>query len=153
MKINMVQNSRIIKVSLLVATVAFVLSCNKELPVATPIIYPPVNNSSTSIGAAISADTSYSFFKAAATKAGVLAALSDSTKLFTVFLPNNDAFRVSGIPSIAALNTIPLQSLVPLIQYHIIPGQQYLSANVPSTFPNIQSVSYTHLTLPTNREV
>ena len=142
MKINILQNSRIIKVSLLVATVAFVISCNKELPVATPIIYPPVNNSPTSIGAAISADTSYSFFKAAATKTGVLAALSDSTKLFTVFLPNNDAFRVSGIPSIAALNTIPLQSLVPLIQYHIIPGEQYLSANVPSTFPNIQLPTY-----------
>lgn len=122
--------------------VAFVISCNKELPKAIPIIYPPANNSLTSIGAAISSDTSYSFFKAAATKTGVLAALSDSTKLFTVFLPNNDAFRVSGIPSIAALNTIPLQSLVPLIQYHIIPGQQYLSADVPSTFPNIQLPSY-----------
>jgi uncharacterized surface protein with fasciclin (FAS1) repeats len=142
MKINILQNSRIIKISLLVAMAAFVISCNKDLPKATPIIYPPANNSSTSIGTAISTDTSYSFFKAAATKAGVLAALSDSTNLFTVFLPNNDAFKVSGIPSITVINSLPLSTLVPLIQYHIIPGQQYLSANVPSTFPNIQLPSY-----------
>jgi uncharacterized surface protein with fasciclin (FAS1) repeats len=149
MKINILPNSNIIKVSLLVAVVAFITSCNKELPDATPIVYPPVNNSSTSIGTAISTDTSYSFFKAAATKTGVLAALSDSTKLFTVFLPNNDAFRVSGISSITVINSLPLSTLVPLIQYHIIPGQQYLSADVPSTFPNIQLPTYLKIgTLP-----
>ena len=138
MKINILQNSRIIKISLLVAMAAFVISCNKELPDATPIIYPPLNNSTTTIGSAISSDTSYSFFKAAATRAGMLPALSDSTKLFTVFLPNNDAFRVSGIPSVAVSKFLPLSTLVPLIQYHIIPGQQYTSTDVPSTFPNIQ---------------
>ncbi len=149
MKINILQHSRIIKISLLVAMAAFVISCNKDLPDATPIIYPPVNNSTTNIGAAISSDTSYSFFKAAVTKAGLLAALSDSTRLFTVFLPNNDAFRVSGIPSVAVVNSLPLTSLVPLIEYHIIPGQQYLSTNVPSTFPNIQLPSYLTIgTLP-----
>ena len=142
MKINILQNSRTIKVFLFATLAAFVISCNKELPDATPIIYPPVNNSSGSIGAAISSDTSLSFFKAAATKAGLLAALSDSTKLFTVFLPNNNAFRVSGIPSVAVVNSLPLTSLVPLIQYHVIPGQQYTSADVPTTFPNIQLPSY-----------
>ena len=149
MKINIFQNSRIIKISLFVAMAAFVISCNKELPDATPIIYPPPNNSATTIGSAISTDTDYSFFKAAATKAGMLAALSDSTKIFTVFLPNNDAFRASGIPSVAVVNSLPLTSLVPLIQYHIIPGQQYLSTNVPSTFPDIQLPSYLTIgTLP-----
>jgi uncharacterized surface protein with fasciclin (FAS1) repeats len=149
MKINILPNSNIIKVSLLVAMVAFITSCNKELPDATPIVYPAVNSSSTSIGTAISTDTSFSFFKAAATKSGVLAALSDSTKLFTVFLPNNDAFRVSGIFSITVINSLPLSTLVPLIQYHIIPGQQYLSADVPPTFPNIQLPTYLKIgTLP-----
>jgi len=142
MNIKFLQHSRTIKISLLVATAAFVISCNKDLPDATPIIYPPANNSAVTIGSAISSDTSYSFFKAAVTKAGLLAALSDSTKLFTVFLPNNDAFRVSGIPSVTVVNSLPLTSLVPLIQYHIIPGQQYLSTQVPSTFPDIQLPSY-----------
>ena len=135
--------------SLFAVIVAFVISCNKELPDATPIIYPPVNNSTTSIGAAINSDTSLSFFKAAATKAGLLATLSDTTKVFTVFLPNNDAFRVSGIPSVAVVNSLPLTSLVPLLQYHIIPGQQYTSADVPTTFPNIQLPSFLTIgTLP-----
>ena len=74
MKINILQNSRTIKMFLFAAIISFIISCNKELPDATPIIYPPINNSSTSIGAAISSDTSLSFFKAAATKAGLLAA-------------------------------------------------------------------------------
>ena len=142
MKINILQNSTVIQTSLLVMMAAFVISCNKDLPDAEPIIYPPVNNSSVSIGSAISADTSYSFFKAAATRTGMLPALSDSTKLFTVFLPNNDAFRVSGIPSVDVVNAIPLTTLVPLIQYHIIPGQQYTSTDLPTTFPNIQLPTY-----------
>ena len=95
----------------------------RSLPDATPIIYPPPNNSAITIGSAISTDTSYSFFKAAVTKAGMLAALSDSTKLFTVFLPNNDAFRVSrNTFSCCQLIQLPLSMLVPLVQYHIIPG-------------------------------
>jgi uncharacterized surface protein with fasciclin (FAS1) repeats len=149
MKINILQNSRIIKISLFAVMAAFVISCNKELPDATPVIYPPANNSSITIGSAISTDTSYSFFKAAVTKVGLLAALSDSTNLFTVFLPNNDAFRVSGIPSVIVVNSLPLSSLVPLIQYHIIPGQQYTSSDVPTTFPDIQLPSYLTIgTLP-----
>jgi uncharacterized surface protein with fasciclin (FAS1) repeats len=143
MKINILQKTVFVKASLLAVMITLVISsCNKSLPNATPIIYPPVNNSTITIGAAISSDTSLSFFKAAATQAGVLAALSDSTKIFTVFLPNNDAFRLSGIPSLAVVNSLPLTSLVPLIQYHIIPGEQYLSANIPDTFPNIQLPSY-----------
>ena len=73
MKINILRNSRAIKICLFAVLAAFVISCNKELPKATPIIYPPINNSSISIGAAISSDTNFSFFKAAATKAGLLA--------------------------------------------------------------------------------
>ena len=142
MKINILQYSGITKILLLIAMAALVISCNKDLPKAKPIIYPPANNSAVTIGTAISSDTSYSFFKAAVTKAGLLATLSDSTKLFTVFLPNNNAFRVSGIPSVAVVNSLPLTSLIPLVQYHIIPGQQYLSTNVPSTFPDIQLPSY-----------
>ena len=142
MKINILQNSRIIKISLLVAMAAFIISCNKDLPKATQIIYPLLNNSTTTIGSEISTNPNDSFFKAAAIRVGVLAALSDSTKIFTVFLPDNNAFIASGIPSIAVINLLPLSMLVPLIQYHIIPGQQYLSANVPSTFPNIQLPSY-----------
>jgi uncharacterized surface protein with fasciclin (FAS1) repeats len=138
MKINILQKAGILKVPLLFAAVAFITSCNKDLPSATPIIYPYVNNSSTTIGSAISTDTSYSFFKAAATRVGMMSVLSDTTKVLTVFLPNNDAFRVSGITSVAVINALPITTVGAIVQYHIIPGQQYTSADVTSTFPNVQ---------------
>ncbi|MEO8861290.1 MAG: fasciclin domain-containing protein [Ginsengibacter sp.] len=142
MKINILQNIRVIKLLLVVCSVSIIASCNKELPTAIPIVYPYINNSATTIAAAINADTSYSFFKAAATRVGVLPILDDSTKIFTVFLPNNAAFRVSGITSIAVINALPITTVGAIVQYHVIPGQQYTSADVPTTFPNIQLPTY-----------
>src|ERR1700730_15639611 len=138
MKINILHNSRITRITLIIAIVAFVISCNKKLPDATPIIYPPINNSSITIGAAISSDTSYSFFKEAVTKVGLLSSLSDSTKIFTVFLPNNDAFRVSGIPSTAVIDALPVETVGAIVEYHIVPGEQFLSNGVSTAFPNVQ---------------
>lgn len=126
------------KIGLLAAIFLFISSCNKDLPNAVPIIYTTANNNSTSIGAAIITDTSYSFFKEAVTRVGALPMLSDSSKIFTVFLPNNNAFRVSGIPSPAVIDGLPVATVGAIVQYLIIPGQQYASANIPSTFPNIQ---------------
>lgn len=113
-----------------ISGVFFIASCNKALPTATPIDYPSVNNSETSIGQMISTDTSYSFFAAAATKTGQLAQLNADSTEFTVFVPTNNAFRVSGIPSIDALNTLPVQSLGGIVGYAIIPGKQYLSSDI-----------------------
>lgn len=132
-----------------IATV--VTSCNKDIPVAQPIIYPPANNSATSIGAMLSLDTAhYSFYIAAATKAGMLAQLSDSTKLFTIFLPNNAAFIASGFPSLAAVNAQSPTTLGGIVGYSIIPGRQYTSNLVPTTFPNVQLPTevFTGSTLP-----
>jgi uncharacterized surface protein with fasciclin (FAS1) repeats len=105
-------------------------SCNKPLPDATPIEYSPVNDSEISIGQKISTDTSYSFFAAAASKTGQLAQLNRDSTEFTLFLPTNNAFRVSGIPSIDALNTLDLQTLGAIVGYCIIPGKQYLSSDI-----------------------
>ncbi len=150
MNINRINIRTISKMFLLFALVITIASCNKDLPVATPIIYPPVNNSTTSIGTLINTDTTYSFFKAAATKVGMLAQLSDSTNVFTVFLPNNAAFRASGIPSLAAVNSLPVSSLGGIVGYAIIPGRQYISDSIPTAFPNIQlpTTVYTGSTLP-----
>lgn len=136
------QNKNLVAGLFLVAIATSIISCNKDLPAAKPIIYPPLNNSSVTIGAAISTDTSYSFFKAAATRVGVLPLLSDSTRIFTVFLPNNNAFRISGITSTAVINALPATTVGAIVQYHIIPGEQYTSATIPSTFPNIQLPTY-----------
>ncbi len=149
MKKNIYQITRIAKIFLLIALVTFFASCNKKLPEAVPIIYPPINNSSVTIGAAISSDTSYSFFQAAAARVGLSAELSDTTKIFTVFLPNNNAFRLSGVPSIDVINAFPVATVGAIVQYHIIPGEQFLSTSIASTFPNVQLPSFLTIgTLP-----
>lgn len=142
MKINILPNTPVIHPLLAVLFVSIIASCNKELPKAIPITYPDINSSSMTIAAAISADTSYSFFKAAASRAGALAVLDDTSKVFTVFLPNNAAFRVSGISSAGVIGALPLATVTAIVQYHIVPGQQYTSADVPMTFPNIQLPTY-----------
>ncbi|MDQ2721333.1 MAG: fasciclin domain-containing protein [Bacteroidota bacterium] len=149
MEINKIDLHKFIKSYLFIAIMIIAASCNKQLPDATPIIYSPINNSTTSIGSLLSNDTTYSFFKAAATKSGMLAQLNDSTNVFTVFLPNNAAFRVSGIPSLAVVNSLPPTVLGGIVGYAIIPGKQYTSADIPATFPNIQlPTSLTIGTLP-----
>lgn len=150
MSLNIFINKGLYKLSFIVVAVFIVASCNKDLPKATPIIYPPANNSTTSIGTLISTDTSFSFFKAAATKVGMLASLNDSTKVFTVFLPNNAAFRVSGIPSVGVVNSLPLSVLGGIVDYAILPGEQYTSTTIPTVFPNIQlpTAVYSGSTLP-----
>lgn len=138
MKINIIKKSAAAQITMLFAIVVTIASCNKALPEATPIVYPPANNVSSTIAALISADTSYSFFLTAATKTGLITKLNDTNSVFTVFLPDNNAFRVSGIPSLAVLNAYPPAVLGGIVSYAIIPGRQYLSTNVPTVFPNIQ---------------
>jgi uncharacterized surface protein with fasciclin (FAS1) repeats len=129
---NIILNRKFYLLLIAASGALFFYSCNKALPDATPIDYPPVNNSETSIGEMISSDTSYSFFAAAAAKTNQLAQLNADSTEFTVFLPTNNAFRASGIPSIDALNTLPIQSLGAIVGYAIIPGKQYVSADITS---------------------
>ncbi|MEO6838519.1 MAG: fasciclin domain-containing protein [Ginsengibacter sp.] len=138
MKLNILKNLSVTGVCYFSAMVLIFTSCNKALPDATPIIYPPVNNSSSTIGDLLNTDTSFSFFKAAATKSGMLAQFSDTTKILTAFIPDNNAFRASGFPSLAAVNSLPPKSLGGIVGYSIIPGQQYLSTTIPAKFPNTQ---------------
>ncbi len=137
---NIIINTRKFFKSFLViiSVTIFITSCNKPLPEATPIDYPPVNNSTTSIGELISSDTSYSFFAAAATRTGQLAQLNADSTEYTVFLPTNNAFRASGIPSIDVINALPVQMVAGIVGYSIIPGRQFLSTGISTAFPNEQ---------------
>jgi len=136
---NIIINSKSLQVVVAIILVnIFNTSCNKPLPEATPIDYPTVNNSTTSIGDLISSDTSYSFFAAAATKTGQLAQLKADSTEYTVFLPTNNAFRASGIPSLDVVNALPVPMLAGIVGYSIIPGRQFLSTNISTAFPNEQ---------------
>ncbi len=135
MKINITR--RIIQMGALIFSAAtMITSCNKELPDAVPIVVPPPTGQS--IGNLISTDTSYSILKAALTKAGLLNGLLDSTALYTVFAPNNDAFRLSGIPSAAVINALPTAQVAAIASYHIIGGQAFTTSLIPTSFPNLQ---------------
>jgi len=148
MKLIVIKKSSFIRIYLL-GMLFTIASCNKPLPDATPIVYPSLNNDSTTIGSLISSDTSYSFFAAAAKKTGQLNQLGADNTEFTVFLPNNNAFRASGIPSVAAVNSLPAQTLAGIVGYAIIPGRQFLSTAVSTSFPNEQlPTSITIGTLP-----
>ncbi len=132
------QNRKIVLLPLLAACILILASCNKYLPDAKPIDYPPANISNTTIGDIINSDVNYTIFKAAATRVGAMAGLSDPNKIFTVFLPDDNAFIASGIPSAAVIAGLPIATVGGIVNYAIIPGEQYLSTDVPTTFPNLQ---------------
>lgn len=143
MKENILKFFTVGRLPLLSMLVLLTASCNKPLPDAVPISYPPVNSSAaTTIYGLINTDTSFSFFKAAATKVGMLNQLNDSVNsVFTVFLPDNNAFRASGIPSLGVVNALPAQMLGGIVGYAIIPGKQILAADIPAStnkVPNMQ---------------
>jgi uncharacterized surface protein with fasciclin (FAS1) repeats len=118
----------------IMATGILFTSCNKDVPTPEPIPGPPIPTGNT-IGQVITTDTTYSYLLAAVTRVGLSDALFTQTLNFTVFAPNNAAFRASGIPSIAVINALPLSTLVPLTQYHIL-GFKMPGASIPETFPN-----------------
>ncbi len=111
-------------------------SCNKDVPPAVPINYP--DNSGQTIAEIISGDTSYSFLTAALTRTGLIQSLAKTNSTFTFFAPKNDAFRYAGIPSADVVNALPLELLVPALQYHLVPGQIYSSLNIQPVYPNVQ---------------
>lgn len=137
------------KIFPVVFAILVLAACNKDLPDPEPIETPPLNNSTTSLAAAIKSDTAYSFFLAAATRTGIIQDLDIASNVYTILLPNNNAFRLSGIPSVDIINALPAATVGAILQYHIIPGQQYLSGEISDTFPNMQlPTSLTIGTLP-----
>lgn len=141
MRIIKLKTQSLLNLGLLCATVLILASCNKALPDATPIVYPDVNPSPTTIGAEVSSNPNYSFYKTALNKVGMLGLLSDTNNVFTVFLPPNSAFIAAGIPSEAAINGMPAANVGALVQYTIIPGQQFTSGSF-NHVPNTQLPTY-----------
>lgn len=122
-------------------------SCNKDLPQPTPIANSAATG--TTLGELISTNPEYSFFKAAATRVGILPLLMDRNSRFTIFLPDNAAFIASGIPSEDVIGALPITTVGGIVSYHILPGEEFTSDKIPETFPNIQLPSFITLgTLP-----
>lgn len=117
----------------------FLSSCNKALPDADPLKWPQLNPGTTeTIGDKISKDANFSIYLAAVKRVGMLDELSDPTKVYTVFATDDAGFALAGIPSAAVIGAMPIASVGAIVQYSIIPGQQYLSGDISSDFPNVQ---------------
>ncbi len=78
----------------------------------------------------ISEDPNLSMFKAAVAKAK-LEAFTDGPGPFTVFAPDNNAFKAVGIHTEADLNKIDSNALVTLLTYHITSSRR-LSLEIPA---------------------
>jgi uncharacterized surface protein with fasciclin (FAS1) repeats len=117
------------------------ISCNKDIDAPVPNPVPSVPTGST-VADIINTNPNYTLLRHAITRAnnaGINAALANRTGIYTVFAPDNAAFGRLGITSTAVIDALftPAQ-LTQILNYHIIPGQAYTSALIPTTFPNVQ---------------
>ncbi len=123
-----------IKISLLlaIAAVMFLASCNKDPYI--PLKDPSPTQQPTPTLATLLDDPTFSIFKAAVVKAGLIPTLSAASLRFTMFIPNDAAMTASGL-SLGVINAIPAASVTALVSYHIIP-QVIASTSIPTFFPN-----------------
>src|SRR5687768_17365880 len=120
---------------LVVATCIIFSACNKA-PMDPVPLEQPAQSTAPTLGKLLD-DPEFSFLKAAATRAGLLPTLSAPTVRLTLFAPNDKAFKASGIPSIAVINSLPVATLNGLLSYHVLP-RDVSAATIPTTFPNFE---------------
>lgn len=117
------------------------VSCNKDVEAPVPNPTPAVPQGST-VADIINNNPNYTLLKHAVTRAnnaGINAALANRTGIYTVFAPDNAAFARIGVTSTAVIDALfSPATLTQILNYHIIPGQAYTSALIPTTFPNVQ---------------
>ncbi len=132
------------QIAALLAATVILFSCNKDLPVAVPIVTPPPTGST--IMTLLDAPT-FSLMKAAVTRAGLNTGLATATNVYTVFAPDDAAFALSGI-DLATINGMPLATLQAILNYHIIGGQVYTAAIISDKYPNMYLQSMLLLSAP-----
>ena len=135
-------------VAVVTAAVSMLSSCNKDLPVAEPIVTTPSTGST--IFETIRANgATYSYLDSAIARASAFnspagkldALLNDKKAVLTFFAPDNDAFQRSfqalGLPTgVSTLKGFRTGQLDSILRYHIVGGQKFTSASIPTTFPN-----------------
>ena len=123
------------------AALSVFASCNKQFEDIGPDINPSFTNTGATLNDVINNDTTYSFFKAVYSKASTgapTASLSNPALRFTAFLPNNTAFRASGITSATnAAGLFPNAAAAAAFVNYLITPQQLRYDSIPSTFPNL----------------
>ncbi|RXK61837.1 hypothetical protein ESA94_02140 [Lacibacter luteus] len=132
------------RLTVIAASLATLGACNK--------LYEPVPYTAYSEGDVantvykkLAANTNYSVFVAALVRTGISAELDVANAKFTVFAPDNTAMATAGITS-TTVAAIPLADLTAAINYHIIPAENILFAQIPEAFPNVEKKSKLNIT-------
>jgi uncharacterized surface protein with fasciclin (FAS1) repeats len=90
------------------------------------------------ISQVIDLDPSFSLLKAALVRANLSSALN--TNDITLLAPDNDAFRLSGIPDVNAINAIPVPQLQSILSYHVVTKRvPFASIPVSDTLKTVNS--------------
>jgi uncharacterized surface protein with fasciclin (FAS1) repeats len=128
---NSIKNIKNLFLLAIVGTTLVISSCKKDDPV--PVVVPPTPQP-TVVGVA-QGNANFSILVAAVEKAGLVGALSDLTKNYTVFAPTNAAFEAAGYP-LATINGLSQTDvnniLIPLLTYHVL-GAKVASTAVPAS--------------------
>ena len=119
-------------------------ACNKLELAGVPNV-APVQGTTPTIATLLD-DPNFSILKAAVIRASLAAPTGTPTLLqqlgnpaqrFTVFAPDDAAFIASGVPSAAAVGTLPVATVFAIVAYHVVP-QEIRSGSIVTTFPNFQ---------------
>ncbi|MBL7727754.1 MAG: fasciclin domain-containing protein [Dinghuibacter sp.] len=123
--------------ALLAASVLILSSCNdkiEDLP-GTPA------TAGQTLAEKVNTDPNYSILRLALTRTNMMNVLGITGNNLTVFAPDNNAFIASGL-SEATVNVLPLTTLTPLVQYHIlatrIPSTGFVTSYAGNQTPNAQ---------------
>ena len=109
-----------------------ITSCKKESdPVTTNTITDIINK-----------NNDFTLLRAALVKANLTERLR--TGSFTVFAPNDAAFKAAGIADTAAVNALPTATLTSILQYHVL-GSRLAASDIPTAANTPQQTL-----LPTN---
>jgi uncharacterized surface protein with fasciclin (FAS1) repeats len=105
-----------------------VLASNGILDMMNGVLQPPTGNFTQKIA---QADTSLSFAVAAIARASTgktnIGDLLSNHGPYTFFLPDNDAWRAGGYPTIAAINAQNADTLANILEYHMVSGRIFTS--------------------------
>lgn len=93
----------------------------------------------------LAANTNYSVFTTALVRTGISAELDVANAKFTVFAPDNTALAAAGINA-TTVAAIPLADLTAVINYHVIPAEGIVAAQIPDAFPNAEKKSKLNIT-------
>lgn len=118
-------------------------ACNKDLEQFAPIA-KPVYPSGTGVAAAIAANVNDSLYNRIIIKSGMAATLNDTTKTFTIFVPDNNAMILSLGGSLAAANgaiaSFSAATCAGIVSYNTV-GQKLTAGSIGTSFPNFPYTS------------